>query len=542
MTSKGIASLMLISVAVLAGCSEQGDPAAAAVEPAAAPQRAFATSGSVPGTTARDAVDAAVEALGGAERINAIRNISLEGYGHYAYQNGGGNITALPDAPQKYIAANDIRRIYDIENKRYYQQERRNDLFPFANYGGHDFALRRVVVDGDVSYNIDAKNQAVKGGNARDLRMWLHTNPIVALRAAMDPANMLDNRREENGLTLVDITLAQGDKMTLAIRPPQNVPAWISWIAPQVNLGEMTLTTYYSGYVPYDGVYLPLGYNTKEDWRNIEFLKMWVDGYRLNTDIQDLKAPAQLADAPPNPNAAPAAVRELQPGVWRIGGTAVIEFADHLTLFEAGGGPDRVREMVALANTIVPGKKATHLIQSHHHFDHTAGLRQAVAEGLTIISRRTNCSIYEEMTARRAPTFPDDLERNQSKLTCVPVDDTLVLEDAETRVELYHTINNNHTADNIFAYIPEHKMVIEADVASAAADLQWWGDSWIDNVKHRSLDVAYNVPIHDIGGKGIWTYQETLDFIQPGIGRVGKFCAEHLSKGNYFVGCPGYLK
>jgi hypothetical protein len=30
----------------------------------------------------------------------------------YAYQNDAGNITSLPGAPQKFIAANDYRRIY----------------------------------------------------------------------------------------------------------------------------------------------------------------------------------------------------------------------------------------------------------------------------------------------------------------------------------------------------------------------------------------------------------------------------------------------
>src|SRR5262245_14159274 len=96
----------------------------------------------VPGTTAEQAIDAAAGALGGAARLRALRNITLQGYGQYAYQIGGANISPLPDAPLKLIAANDYRRIYDVQNMRMYQQERRNDLFPFANYGGHSFALQ----------------------------------------------------------------------------------------------------------------------------------------------------------------------------------------------------------------------------------------------------------------------------------------------------------------------------------------------------------------------------------------------------------------
>ena len=47
---------------------------------------------------ARDLVNAAAKALGGADRIAAVRNITLYGYGQYAYQFGGGRITGEPDA------------------------------------------------------------------------------------------------------------------------------------------------------------------------------------------------------------------------------------------------------------------------------------------------------------------------------------------------------------------------------------------------------------------------------------------------------------
>src|SRR5262245_51100451 len=189
----------------------------------------------VPGTTPRQAVEAAAAALGGVERIRALKNFTLIGYAQYAYQNGGGNISPLPGAPQKYIAANDYRRIYDLEHGRTYLQERRNDLFPFANYAGHDFALQRQILDRNIAYNINAQNQAVRGGDVRDRRMWMLTNPITAIRAALDPANTVSNPRQVNGLTLVDMKLKEGDLMTIAIRPPINLPEFVRWVAPQIN-------------------------------------------------------------------------------------------------------------------------------------------------------------------------------------------------------------------------------------------------------------------------------------------------------------------
>jgi len=539
---------------------------------------------SVPGTSARDAIDAAAAALGGAQRLQALRNLTLIGYAQYAYQNGGGNISPLPGAPQKFIAGNDYRRIYDLQNKRMLHQERRNDLFPFANYGGHSFALARQGLDGTQAYNVNAQGAVNVGGDARDRRMWFYTNPVNAVRAVLTGAASVANRRQQDGLTLVDLTLQEGDKMTLAIRPPSNLPLWVRWTAPQQNLGEFTLTTTFYGYEPVGGIPLPMGYTTKSDWRDVDQVKIYVDQYVVDGQIPNLSATATFPPAPTAgtlagpaqlgagtltaqpiqtlvPQVTPGqgrgggggraggagqaaapqqiGVNNVAPGVWRFaGGTMAMEFADHITLFELNGSNQRVHQVVQQAHQLVPGKRATQVIWSHHHFDHSSGLRQAVAEGLTIISRRDNGVIFSEMASRRAPNFPDDLERNFQPLKFIPVDDYLQLKDEKMTVDIYHVIANNHLADGVFAFIPQHKLYIEADVLTAAEELQWWGDSFLDNIAHRKLDVQKILPVH----MDIMTFEEGIRMLRPGIERVKQYCQEMLQKGNWFPGCPAAVK
>ena len=543
-----------------------------------------AAASSVPGTSARDAIDAAAAALGGAQRLQGLRTLTLIGYAQYAYQNGGGNISPLPGAPQKFIAGNDYRRIYDLQNKRMLHQERRNDLFPFANYGGHSFALARQGLDGAQAYNVNAQGAVNVGGDARDRRMWFYTNPVIAVRAVLTGAATVANRRQQDGLTLVDLTLQEGDKMTLAIRPPSNLPLWVRWVAPQQNLGEFTLTTTFYGYEPVGGVSLPMGYTTTSDWRNVDQVKIYVDQYVVDGPIPNLSATATFQPAPtagtlagpaqlgagtltaepiqtlvpqvtpgqgrgggggrgggPAQAAAPQpiGVINVAPGVWRFaGGTMAMEFADHITLFELNGSNQRVHQVVEQAHQLVPGKRATQVIWSHHHFDHSSGIRQAVAEGLTIISRRDNGVIFSEMASRRAPNFPDDLERNFQPLKFMPVDDYLQLKDEKMTVDIYHVIANNHLADGVFAYIPQHRLYIEADVLTAAEELQWWGDSFLDNINHRKLDVAKILPVH----MDIMTFEEGIRMLRPGIERVKQYCQQMLQKGNWFPGCPAAVK
>jgi hypothetical protein len=500
----------------------------------------------------------------------------LFGYAQYAYQNGGGNISPLPGAPQKLIAANDYRRIYDVEHGRMYHQERRNDLFPFANYGGHSFALARQGLDGAQAYNINAQGVVAPGGDVRDRRMWFYTNPATAVRAVLTGAATVANRRQQDGLTLVDLTLKEGDKMTMAIRPPSNLPLWVQWIAPQQNLGEYTLTTTFYGYEPFNGVQLPMGYTTKSDWRNVDQVKIYIDKYDVDTQIPNLAATATFPPAPQGgslateqqfqtlvPQVTPGQGRgggagrggaargggagapqevgviNVAPGVWRFaGGTIAMEFADHITLFELNGSNQRVHQVVQQAHQLVPGKRATQVIWSHHHFDHSSGLRQAVAEGLTVISRRDNGIIFSEMASRRAPNFPDDLERNFQPFKFIPVDDHLQLKDDKMTVDIYHVIANNHLADGVFAYIPQNKLYIEADVLTAAEELQWWGDSFLDNLAYRKLDVEKILPVH----MDIMTFEQGVRMLRPGIERVKAYCQEMVQKGNWFPGCPPAVK
>src|SRR5215471_13647477 len=66
----------------------------------------------------------AAEALGGKDRILSLKTIKIYGYGQQAYQNGGGNITASPDAPQKWINVIGLARTIDLEHGRMHLEQR----------------------------------------------------------------------------------------------------------------------------------------------------------------------------------------------------------------------------------------------------------------------------------------------------------------------------------------------------------------------------------------------------------------------------------
>ncbi len=221
-------------------------------------------------------ISGAAEALGGKNRILSLKTITIEGHGQLAYQNGGGNIAAAPDAPQKWINTNGVRRTMDLEHGRMRLEQRLVQDFVFA-YARNMTGEVRVnqVLDGDIAYNMGADGRPARAADAgvKARRIEMLNNPVTIVRTALDPATKVSNFRKAAKLQLVDITTAKGDKLTLAVDSVTRLPAWVSWLGADTNLGDVIFRTSFLGYQVEKGLMLPYGYNTMMDFRDVVLRK-----------------------------------------------------------------------------------------------------------------------------------------------------------------------------------------------------------------------------------------------------------------------------
>lgn len=490
----------------------------------------------------------AAEALGGLTAIRAIEHMRLYGYAQEADGFGSGNASGSAHAPQKYNAHNDLQRIWDFANDRYMERQRVYFLFPFASSLVYRYSLNINALDRDISYaigggfNVPDPDQPRRTGDVRELRMRsIGTNPVAAVRAALADGSTLGNMHVEGDNLIVDAALADGEEFTIGFDWTTDLPQFVRWSGPNHYLGEVRYTTWFSGYVPYDGIRLPLGIVTNWDWRDIDVYKIYGEGWIVNGEIPDLAAPESVRGAAGQPFSRELDVEAIADGIWRISnGTTVIEFADHLLVFELGGFgyDDATLQVLGLARSLVPDKPLTHYIASHHHDDHSSGLRTAVAEGLTVISHQANEQIYREIASRPAPNFPDALHRNPQPFRFIGVTDGhMRLQDAERTLDLYHVLGHNHMSDAVFAHDPDARVMIEADIAPAV-EWQWWADAYVFNLEHYNLDVETVSSNHF----GVMTHQEMLDFLAPGRLRVQENCVEQAEAGIYRTGCPPFFQ
>jgi glyoxylase-like metal-dependent hydrolase (beta-lactamase superfamily II) len=430
----------------------------------------------------------AAEAMGGADRIQAVRALTMEGSGRDLAV--GGSVT--PEAPPNVNLVADYRRTLDAAAPRMRTTQTRTAQYRFAN---------AVVVkqdqglDGEVAYN---GAQRASAAAARDRRAeWLR-HPLVLVRAALDPAAKVSNLRTEDGQPHVDVALPSGDTVTLAVDPATKLPSHVTAPAYDPNWGDVTIEAQFSNYQAVGGLQLPATIVTKQDqWTTTE---RTLSSQTLDGDTSGLAAAESVKSAAaPTPAAPTVPVEEVGKGIWWLAGSShrsvAFEFDDHITLFEVPLDEARTKAVIEMARTLRPGKPVTHAVVSHHHLDHSGGYRTAVAEGLTIITPRIYEAFFKELAGRAHTRELDALARSPKAPMFQLVDDQLELKDGTNTVILYN-VETSHMKAALFAWVPRDRTLIQADLFDNGWQQQPWGDTMLEAIAARKLNVATHVPIH----------------------------------------------
>ena len=437
-------------------------------------------------------INDAAAALGGRNRIQAVKTLTIEGEG--TNYNLGQDMK--PDAATQQFAVTGYQRQIDVANRRQRVEQTRTPKF--AYFQGPQPQTQIQGLDDQVAFNVNPAGAATRLATQAELdrRADLNHHPLAWVRAAMDPKATLGNVRQVGTVRQADITTAGGVKATMSI-DAAGVPLSISSKSSHANLGDVVLTTTFGEYQDVSGLKLPAQFTGKVDdfttWE-IHATKQTVDA-----EVGDLAAPASARAPAPTP-APNVTVEPIGTGVWFLAGqshhSVLIEFSDHLMLIDAPQSEARTLAVIAKAEQTVPGKPLQQLVTTHHHFDHTAGLRAAIAEGMTVITQSGNRAWVETMARRPHTLQPDSLSKKEQRLVVETVDTEREYKDHTMAVMLYHVEGNPHSDTMLMAYIPRDRVLVEVDAFSPGSAVNPYAANLLENIQKRRLRVDRIVPLH----------------------------------------------
>jgi glyoxylase-like metal-dependent hydrolase (beta-lactamase superfamily II) len=353
-----------------------------------------------------------------------------------------------------------------------------------------------TLVRGNFAWSESGKNMVPRPHEVNSLAHELAISPHGLLRAAFaNGAAVSKKTMDGRPMTVVSFN-DQGKRRIVAYANDQNAIEWVESSYGHPVIGDIKVVTYYGPYRDFAGVKFPTKIIQYQD--NKPTLDLTVTAVRAN--------PAVNIEVPANVTSTPTVVKseKAADGVWFISGAShnsvLIEMKDYLIVVEGPQGDHRSIAVIAEVKKLVPNKSIKYLVNTHHHFDHSGGVRAYAAEGATIVTHEINRPYFERAAANSWSLAPDLLAKSKKKPLFQTMGDNMVLTDGTRSVEIYQIVGNPHHDGIIMAYLRKEKLLIEADAFSPRGVPKTPNPASVNleaNVRRLGIDVERILPIHE---------------------------------------------
>jgi len=467
------------------------------------------------------------------------KNIGADNLRCLTYSGGGyagavgQNFTPRDDWPRIELASYTKMLNFDTKSARE-EQVRRQGNNPARGGGGIPIQgeVRQVnLVSGDYAWTMQGTNAAAQPANAsqRQLDIWLTPHGFV--KAAMAATKPVVFTRYEGGEvgggrsknTIVSFTALGKYRVNGTINEQNQIERVQTWI-PNPVVGDMYYETVYTNYRDFGTVKYPTRVHHHDDLdndaRGYSIVRGGHHGFDLT--VRDVQAnqcgePITVPSSVQNATIPPVRVesQRLGNGIYFLGGgshnSVAVEFRDFVAMVEAPLNEERSIALVEATRKLIPNKPIAYVVNTHHHFDHSGGLRAFVhEEGSAIITYRGNREFYalELFSLSNQRTLePDRLslyppEETAEGYRFESVEQKYTLTDGARTMDILNIQGLNHVEGMLVAYLPAEKILIEADMFNAPAagapppPVTAAAKTFLNNIRRLKLDVTTLAPIH----------------------------------------------
>ena len=329
--------------------------------------------------------------------------------------------------------------------------------------GAQPFAIDQrtiQVVSGKSAWSEGGAQPAPNPGAVSDRLRQIWLTPHGLVKAALASGAVADAN--------VFTVKAEGRDVKVTLNQ-ENLVERVEYLIGNSVVGDVPVVVTYSDYATFGDIQFPKHVVEKQD--GFDTLDLTITDVQPNAAVS-LPVPANVASAPAPPAAPMVTIEKVGDGLWSLNGAGTrslaVELADHIVMLE--GPTNDVRSKLAneLVRKTVPNKPIRYVVNTHAHYDHAGGLREYVAEGITVITHESNKAFYEQAWARPW-TIEPDLAPTSNKPTIETVADKRVLSDRTRTVELYFLANHGHHTGQLIAYLPKERILLYGDAYNPPA-------------------------------------------------------------------------
>ena len=437
----------------------------------------------------RAAIEAAAKALG----AGGLKSIEIQGGGTFFW--AGQSYAAGTGWPQFDMRSFTRTVNYETGALRD-EMVRTRSLEPPKGGGPYVRGEHKAVgvLSGEHAWNVTGDTAAPAPIALAERQFQLWSTPHGVVKAAMAGKGTVQGRTIAFGIP--------GSFKATATLDAANLVERVDGMIANPVLGDMAVTVNYSDYRDFGGVKFPT--KIRQSFGGFPALELTVTEVKPNA-AADIPVPDNVRQAG-NPYIKVTSQKAAD-GVWYVTGgshhSVVIEMQDHIIVVEGPLNDDRALAVIKEARTLVPSKPIKYLIVSHHHFDHSGGVRAFAGEGATVITHDASRPYFEKIVAAPATVSPDHLAKSGKKATVEGVRDRRVLTDGTRTVEIRQIAGIQHADDMLMVYLPKEKFLIEADAytppapnASPMSPPNPFTVSLAENVTKQGLAVDQILPLH----------------------------------------------
>ncbi|HEX8557560.1 MAG TPA: MBL fold metallo-hydrolase [Pyrinomonadaceae bacterium] len=414
----------------------------------------------------RETVEAGLRALGDPEALRAVEDVRVRASG----SSWARNQSLRAEQPWDRMTR-DETLFADVRRNRFIFENR--DPLP----GGFVFGSK-LVVGGGQAFSANGRDRTVQPVNPANLPAvtfnLVRRVPHLLLALALEQrAPTLRHAGVEgfDGRPHEVVTFATANGVHVALffdRKTRLLSKYEQMVTDGVD-GDVVQETIFRGYRPVERVAFPAVRQTRRGGDLVEDVRY--EEVRFNTrpeaaafarpeGFEELAAPA-----PP-----PIRETKLAEGVYLFESAAnalVVEFDSYVLVVEPYGGGRGPKPTINKAREMFPSKPVRYVVVTHHHDDHSGGLRSYVAEGVTVVTTPANQKLFERMAAAAFTMLPDDQTRAPRRPAFEFVrGGRRVFTDGKQTLEIIDIGPSPHAHEMLVAYLPAEKLIFQGDLVN----------------------------------------------------------------------------